>query len=122
MNTSPNVLDRLKLLRFGGIDPFFNQICITVSRKVTIRKFKLPYYGNGRRHGTGNLKKGFISRSFPTSFYSDFGFRIYDVAVKTIYRFLSSLEWGPEGGPVGGPVFTVPAQDLSKSPFNSTQA
>ena len=28
-----------------------------VSRKVTIRKFKLLYFRNERRHGTGNLEK-----------------------------------------------------------------
>ena len=49
-----------------------------------------------------------------------------DVSVKTIYCFLSSLEWGPEGSTFGGPVWgstycTVPALDLLKSLFNSTQ-
>ena len=45
MNTSPNVLERLKLLRSIGIDfNFFNQIAhIVVSRKVTIRKFKMLF-------------------------------------------------------------------------------
>ena len=32
-------------------------------------------------------------------------FEFDDVTVKTMYCFLSSLEWGPEGGPVGGPRF-----------------
>ena len=28
-----------------------------------------------------------------------------DITMKTTYGFLSSLEWGPEGGPVGDPHF-----------------
>ena len=55
MNISPNVLDRLKLLRFTGIDVsfFFNQIAlyhgVTQGDKSCFR--------NQRHHGTGNLKK-----------------------------------------------------------------
>ena len=59
MNTSPNILERLKLLRFKGIDLSFfpNQIlCIMVLRKVTIGKFKMLYFQNEICHGTGNLK------------------------------------------------------------------
>ena len=47
MNTFPKVPETLKLLRFVGIDFFFlstKQLCILVSRKVTIRKFKMLYF------------------------------------------------------------------------------
>ena len=43
MNTSSNVLETFKLMRIVGRDMFFNQLCIMVSRKVTIRKFKILY-------------------------------------------------------------------------------
>ena len=45
MNTSSNVLETLILLKFISMD------------KVTIRKFKMPYFRDERRHGTGNLTK-----------------------------------------------------------------
>ena len=35
MNTSPNVLETLRLLRFIGIDIFFNQIHVTLYHGVT---------------------------------------------------------------------------------------
>ena len=52
MNTFPKVPETLKLLRFVGIEFFFffffffspKQLCILVSRKVTIRKFKMVYF------------------------------------------------------------------------------
>ena len=57
-DTSPNVLETLSLLRFIGIDIFLSkQLCIMVSRKVTIRKFKILYFRNERCHITRNLKK-----------------------------------------------------------------
>ena len=59
MNTSPNVNKRLKLLRFIGIEIFFQQVCYMVSGKVTIRKFKMLYFRNERyhMHGARHLKK-----------------------------------------------------------------
>ena len=44
MNTSRYVLETFKLLRIIRGDMFFNQLCIMVSCKVTIRKFKMLYF------------------------------------------------------------------------------
>ena len=54
MNTSPNVLERLKLLRFLGIEFFHNQIVLY--RGLTQgdnSEFKMLYFRNER---IGNLK------------------------------------------------------------------
>ena len=58
MNTSPNVLERFKLLRLIGIDISSNQKAlhrgVTQGDNSEIQKL---YFRNERRHGTGNLKK-----------------------------------------------------------------
>ena len=91
----------------------------------------MSYFQNERRHRTaGNLKKIYFQVIFlqpPLDKTSeDLAILILafdDVTEKTIYCSFSSLEWGPEGGPVWGFTFsTIPAQDLLKSPFKSTQA
>ena len=90
-----------------------------MSLKVTIWKFK-------RHHGTG-LFLGHVQPPLDKIF-DDLVILVLefdDVTVKTIYCFLSSLEWDPEGDPVGGLVWaftfcTDPSQDLLKSSFNST--
>ena len=53
MNTSRYLPETFKHLRIIGRDMFFNQLCIMVSRKVTIRKFKMLYFQNKRGYGTG---------------------------------------------------------------------
>ena len=55
MNTSPNVLERFKLLRFIGKD-FFPRPNSFVSQCHAI-EHKFKRIRNERRHGTGNLKK-----------------------------------------------------------------
>ena len=58
VNTSSYVLETLKLLTFIGLDIFCNKnrFVIMMSRKVRIHKFKIVFFRNERRHGTGNLK------------------------------------------------------------------
>ena len=103
-----------------------------MSRKVTFRKFKMLYFRNERRHGSGNLKKDLLLGHLQPLLgkgSEDLGILISefdDVTVKTIFCFLSCH--APVGskrrsswGPVWGSTFCiVPAQDLLKSPFNST--
>ena len=56
MNTSPNVLERLKMLRFMGIDNFFFQPNSFVS--WCHARLQMQYHRNKRPPGTaGNLKK-----------------------------------------------------------------
>ena len=63
-----------------------------VSCKVTNQKFKMLYFQNKRRHGTGNLKKYLFLRHFQLPIDKNLehlaililGFN--DITVKTIYR------------------------------------
>ena len=73
-------------------------------------EFKMLYLQNNRRHGTGNLKKDiFLGHLQPPldKNLEDLVILIleFDVNVKTIYCFLSSLNWDPEESPAGGPGF-----------------
>ena len=71
MNTSPNVLETLRLLRFIGIDSFFNQITfyhsVTQGDNSEIQNAVFP-----KRKTSWNwkLEKRFISRSSSTSYKS----------------------------------------------------
>ena len=67
------------------------------------------YFRNERRHETGNMKKdlGHLQPHLDNN-SEELAILILefdDVTVKTICCYLSSLEWGPEGGSVGGPRF-----------------
>ena len=64
-----------------------------VSRKVTIRKFKMLYFRNERRHGARNLIKDlFLSHLQPPKDKNSKPLAVLilefdDVTVKTIYRY-----------------------------------
>ena len=65
-----------------------------MSRKVTIRKFKMLYLRNERRHGTGNLKKDiFLGHLQPpidknSKQLSSLILEFDDATVKTIYSII----------------------------------
>ena len=101
-----------------------------VSRKVTIWKFKMLYFRNERHHRTGNLKNYlFLGHLQPPLDKNSKDLAILilefdDITVKTIYCFLSSLEWESRRRSSWGSSFvhvlSLHAQDLLKAPFNST--
>ena len=64
MNTSPNVLERLKLLRFTGTDISFNQIALYHGVTQGNNSEIMVYFRKERRHGTGNLRKGLFLGHF----------------------------------------------------------
>ena len=111
MNTFPNVLERLKLLRFTGTDISFNQIAMYHGVTQGNNSEIMLYFRKERRHETGNFRKGLFLEHFQPPLdknSEDLAILILefdDVTVKTIYCFLSSLDWGPQGGPVWGPRF-----------------
>ena len=94
-------------------------------RPVINGKFQMRCFRNERHHGIGNFKNYlFLGHLQPPLDKNSEDLVILilefdDVTVKSIYCFLSSLEWGPEGGLVWGSTFcTVLAQDVLKSPVN----
>ena len=75
------------------------------------------YFRNEGRHGTGNLKKDQPPLDKNSEDLAMLILEFDNVTVKTIYCFLSSLEWSVGGPFWGSTVCTVPDQDLLKSPF-----
>ena len=69
MNTSPNVLEILRLLRFSGIDNFFNQTTlyhgVMQGDKSEIQN---AVFSKQKTSWNWKLEKIFISTSFSTSY------------------------------------------------------